>query len=128
MADRTWVVSAARSPTTSPWPRTARIFSGAILPVTLTLTQPESMIITWEVSSPARHSTAPARKTSSTPAAASASRSGSASAFQKLRAVGRSQRTLPAVTGTSATWPASVTELAGSDPSSRFTVSPSLNR
>ena len=102
MAERTPAVSAARSPTTSPWPRTARIFS--VLPsLTLTLTQPESMIITWEVSSPARHSTAPARKTSSTPAAASASRSGSASAFQKLRAVGRSQRTLPAATGISAT-------------------------
>ena len=72
----------------------------------LTLTQPESMIITWEVSSPAWHSTAPARKTSSTPAAASASRSGSASEFQKLRAVGRSQRTLAAATGISATCPA----------------------
>ena len=59
-----------------------------------------------EVSSPAWHSTAPARKTSSTPAAASASRSGSASAFQKLRAVGRSQRTLAAATGISATCPA----------------------
>jgi hypothetical protein len=35
--------------------------------------------------------------------AASASLSGSARAFQKLRAVGRSQRTLPAATGTSAT-------------------------
>ena len=102
VAERTPVVSAARSPTTSPWPRTARIFS-APPSVTLTLAQPESMIITWEVSSPARHSTAPARKTSSTPAAASASRSGSASAFQKLRAVGRSQRTLPAATGISAT-------------------------
>ena len=68
----------------------------------LTLTQPESMTITWEVSSPARHSTAPGRKTSSTPAAASASRSGSASEFQKLRAVGRSQRTLAAATGISA--------------------------
>ena len=69
------------------------------------MTQPESMIITWEVSSPARHSTAPGRKTSSTPAAASASRSGSASEFQKLRAVGRSQRTLAAATGISATCP-----------------------
>jgi len=98
------MVSAARSPTTSPWPRTARIFSAPPGPsLTLTLAQPESMIITWEVSSPARHSTAPARKNSSTPAAASASRSGSASAFQKLRAVGRSQRTLPAATGISAT-------------------------
>ena len=87
----------------------------------LTLTQPESMTITWEVSSPARHSTAPGRKTSSTPAAASASRSGSASEFQKLRAVGRSQRTLAAATGISGTWPA-----PGSDPSSRLTVSPSL--
>ena len=96
-------MSAARSPTTSPWPRTARIFSPPLASVTLTLTQPESMIVTWEVSSPARHSTAPARKNSSTPAAASASRSGSASAFQKLRAVGRSQRTLPAATGISAT-------------------------
>jgi hypothetical protein len=42
--------------------------------------------------------------------------------------VGRSQRTLPAATGTSATWPASGTERPGSDPSSRLTVGPSLNR
>jgi len=85
----------------------ARLVAAGIFSVspslTLTLTQPESMTITWEVSSPARHSTAAARKISSTPAAASASLSGSASAFQKLRAVGRSQRTLPAVTGISAT-------------------------
>ena len=72
---------------------------GLIALLTLTLSQPASMIITWEVSFPARHSTAPARKTSSTPATASASLSGSASAFQKLGAVGRSQRTLPAATG-----------------------------
>ena len=74
--------------------------------LTLTLTQPESMIITCEASSPSRHSTDPARKICSTPAAASASRSGSASAFQKLRVVGRSHRTFPAFTGTSITSPA----------------------
>src|SRR5580693_7444964 len=65
------------------------------------------MTMTWEDSSPARHSTDPARKICSTPAAASASRSGSASAFQKLRVVGRSHRTFPAMTGISLTPPAS---------------------
>jgi len=42
--------------------------------------------------------------------------------------VGRSQRTLPAATGISATCPGFSADLPGSDPSSRFTVSPSLNR
>jgi hypothetical protein len=108
VADLTCVFSAARSPMMSPWPRTARIFSLAPVSVapfsaaTLTLTQPESMIITWDETSPSLISTDPALKTSSTPAAASAVCSGSESSFQKLRRVGRSQRTLAALTSRTA--------------------------